>query len=202
MTDETPLATSRRTLLAGMAFMAAAGTLSSRAKAGGDMKHVVLLGDSIFDNKRYVGEEPDVIDQLKADLPAGWTASAECARRLDHFRHGWPAQAPPPRRHPSRGERRRQRCAQAQRPARREGELGRRACSTSSARSEAEFQANYRAMLDRPARGEAARRGLHHLRGALQNPDTHRIAATGLSVFNDIITREAFARGLPLIDLG
>ena len=26
-------------------------------------------------------------------------------------------------------------------------------------------------------------------------------SATGLSVFNDIITREAFARGLPLIDL-
>ena len=75
MTDETPHATSRRTLLAGMALMAAAGAISSRAKAGGDMKHVVLLGDSIFDNKRYVGEEPDVIDQLKADLPAGWTAS-------------------------------------------------------------------------------------------------------------------------------
>ena len=38
------------------------------------MKHVVLLGNSIFDNKRYVGDGPDVIDQLKADLPAGWTA--------------------------------------------------------------------------------------------------------------------------------
>ena len=34
-----------------------------------------------------------------------------------------------------------------------------------------------------------------------RDPDTHRIAATGLSVFNDVITREVFARGLPLIDL-
>ena len=60
-----------------MALMAAASALPARAKAEGDttMKHVVLLGDSIFDNKRYVGDGPDVIDQLKADLPSGWTAS-------------------------------------------------------------------------------------------------------------------------------
>jgi hypothetical protein len=32
-------------------------------------------------------------------------------------------------------------------------------------------------------------------------PDAHKIAATALSVFNGVITREAFARGIPLIDL-
>jgi hypothetical protein len=37
--------------------------------------HVVLLGDSIFDNKAYVGEDPDVIMQLREELPPGWKAS-------------------------------------------------------------------------------------------------------------------------------
>ena len=33
------------------------------------------------------------------------------------------------------------------------------------------------------------------------NPLRRRLAATGLTIFNDCITREAFSRGLPLIDL-
>ncbi|MBT2595724.1 SGNH/GDSL hydrolase family protein [Arthrobacter sp. ISL-72] len=37
--------------------------------------HVVLLGDSIFDNKAYVGEDPGVIMQLREELPPGWKAT-------------------------------------------------------------------------------------------------------------------------------
>jgi hypothetical protein len=37
--------------------------------------HVVLLGDSIFDNERYVPERPPVIEQLRRALPQGWHAS-------------------------------------------------------------------------------------------------------------------------------
>src|SRR5262245_12420736 len=33
------------------------------------MRHFVLLGDSIFDNARYVVPGPSVIDQLRARLP-------------------------------------------------------------------------------------------------------------------------------------
>jgi hypothetical protein len=36
------------------------------------MGHVVLLGDSIFDNARYVPDRPPVIDQLRQALPRGW----------------------------------------------------------------------------------------------------------------------------------
>lgn len=36
---------------------------------------IVLLGDSIFDSKAYVGAGPDVVQQLRADLPSGWAAS-------------------------------------------------------------------------------------------------------------------------------
>ena len=39
------------------------------------MPHVVLLGDSIFDNGRYTGGGPDVVTQVQGRLPSGWSAS-------------------------------------------------------------------------------------------------------------------------------
>jgi hypothetical protein len=38
------------------------------------MTHIVLLGDSIFDNRAYVAPGPDVIEQVRADLP-DWRAT-------------------------------------------------------------------------------------------------------------------------------
>lgn len=38
-------------------------------------EHIVLLGDSIFDNAAYTHGEPSVIDHLRAVLPSGWTAT-------------------------------------------------------------------------------------------------------------------------------
>lgn len=57
---------SRRQFLASM--LAAPAALAS-------MPHIVLLGDSIFDNGSYTGGGPDVIAQLRAAVPAGWKAS-------------------------------------------------------------------------------------------------------------------------------
>lgn len=39
------------------------------------MAHIVLLGDSIFDNKVYVGDEPDVVSHLRAVIPQDWQAT-------------------------------------------------------------------------------------------------------------------------------
>ena len=39
------------------------------------MPHIVLLGDSIFDNAAYTEGGPDVVSQLRGELPAGWTAA-------------------------------------------------------------------------------------------------------------------------------
>jgi hypothetical protein len=39
------------------------------------MAHVVLLGDSVFDNGAYVGAGPDVIAQVRERLPTGSTAT-------------------------------------------------------------------------------------------------------------------------------
>src|SRR3954471_9433124 len=39
------------------------------------MGHVVLLGDSIFDNARYVPDRPPVVEQVRRGLPAGRRAT-------------------------------------------------------------------------------------------------------------------------------
>ena len=39
------------------------------------MGHLVLLGDSVFDNAAYVGGGPDVAAQVRDRLPSGWRAT-------------------------------------------------------------------------------------------------------------------------------
>lgn len=39
------------------------------------MKHIVLLGDSILDNQAYVGDGLDVVSQLRQHIPPQWTAT-------------------------------------------------------------------------------------------------------------------------------
>lgn len=39
------------------------------------MNHLVLLGDSIFDNRAYVAGGPALIDQVHKTIPSGWKAN-------------------------------------------------------------------------------------------------------------------------------
>jgi lysophospholipase L1-like esterase len=39
------------------------------------MRHIILLGDSIFDNKAYVNGAPDVIAHLRRQIPVEWRAT-------------------------------------------------------------------------------------------------------------------------------
>ena len=39
------------------------------------MPHLVLIGDSIFDNARYTSGQPDVISHARKLIPAGWRAT-------------------------------------------------------------------------------------------------------------------------------
>ena len=39
------------------------------------MEHIVLLGDSVFDNKSYVGLSPSVIEHLEGMIPRDWSAT-------------------------------------------------------------------------------------------------------------------------------
>lgn len=161
------------------------------------MKHVVLLGDSIFDNKRFVGDGPDVIKGLSGALPSGTLNAVDGSTTVDI--KGQLKLLPDDATHlvVSVGG---------------NDALQNKSLIEENAQSVAEvldklgkiraaFQAHYRAMLD----GVLARKlptavcsiyGPRYL-----NPDTRNVASTGLSVFNDTITSEAFARGVPLIDL-
>ncbi|MGH1571119.1 GDSL-type esterase/lipase family protein [Methylobacterium sp. P31] len=164
------------------------------------MPHVVLLGDSVFDNAAYVDGGPDVVSQLRAILPAGWQASlfavdgnviADVPRQL--------AGRPRDTSHlvVSVGGNDALRAA---------------AVLDQAARSVAEvlavladvrdrFRAEYVAMLDvvqatvRPA----ALCTIYDPR--YSDPQRRRLTGAALALLNDVITREVFARGLPLIDL-
>jgi len=52
-----------------------AATFPAISLGGMPMAHIVLLGDSIFDNSRYTEGGPDVISQVRQLLPADWRAS-------------------------------------------------------------------------------------------------------------------------------
>lgn len=66
----------RRQMMMTTVGATAMAAFSSNTSAASNPRHVVLLGDSIFDNKIYVGEDdPGVIDQLRTHLPAGWRAT-------------------------------------------------------------------------------------------------------------------------------
>lgn len=162
------------------------------------MGHVILLGDSIFDNGGYVPGGPSVVEHLRKALPAGWRATLlavdgsgveNVARQL--------AKVPADATHlvVSAG--------------------GNNALDHSSlilhesAKSfaevlshleavRAEFQQAYRDMLE----------GVLALRKPVvvctvydAIPDLSQAERAGLSLFNDCILREAFRAGVPVIDL-
>ncbi|RXZ32290.1 SGNH/GDSL hydrolase family protein [Sphingomonas desiccabilis] len=164
------------------------------------MNHVALLGDSILDNRAYVAPEPDVAEQLRARLGRDWRVSLVAVdghvtgdverRQIDRI--------PPDATHliVSAGG---------------NDALGH--ASVLSARAEtvadavdlladaqASFAASYTRMID-----AVARRGLPTavctIYDANHPEPQHRLVVASLALFNDVITRAAFSRGLPVIDL-
>jgi lysophospholipase L1-like esterase len=163
------------------------------------MSHIILLGDSIFDNSAYVPGEPDVVRQLGAALPAGWRASlgavdgattrsvpSQLARLSADATHlvvsagGNDALGASGLLHA---------------PARSVG-----AALAALAEVQDAFEESYDAML-----GAVLARGLPTALCTIYDTPTfapeHRVIKAALSLFNDRVTRAAFARGLPLVDL-
>ena len=199
MTDDTPRP-DRRALLAGMAVLATARALPARAEGNPAMKNVVLLGDSIFDNQAYVGSGPDVIDQLKGDLPAGWTATlaardgattGDIAGQLKTM----PFDAS----HlvvSAGGNDALQEKALIEESAKSVAEV-----LDKLAKIKAAFAKSYGAMLDGVLARKLPTAVCTIYEANYADPTTRQIAAVGLSVFNDEILRQAFRRGVPVIDL-
>ncbi len=160
--------------------------------------HVVLLGDSIFDNAAYVDGGPDVISQLREELP-GWKCSllaldgdviSGVARQLG----GLPLDAthlvvsvggndalgyaPLLQEHPA--------------------SVAEALLLLGAARDR--FDADYRAMLPAVlARGLPA--AVCTIYDTPPSEPNQQVIKAALSLFNDVITRAAFSAGAPLIDL-
>jgi hypothetical protein len=159
--------------------------------------HVVLLGDSIFDNASYVPGGPPVIEQLRTRLPAGWKASllaVDGAVVQDVNRQLARLQADATHVVVSAGGN----DALAS-----SGILSRPADSAVEvfaelADAQAQFQRDYRDMLHILA--DAGRpTAICTIYDSV--PGLSREAVVALSAFNDVILREGIRHGLPIIDL-
>ncbi|GAA2729103.1 SGNH/GDSL hydrolase family protein [Cellulomonas aerilata] len=161
--------------------------------------HVVLLGDSIFDNGVYVPGGPDVVTHLRGELPAGWAATllavdGDVTAGIPRQLASLPADAT----HlvVSVGG---------------NDALGHAHLLGAPVRSVAEgiallgraqsaFERDYAAMLD----GVLAT-GLPTAVCTVYdtNPSApeHAVIRSALALFNDAITRTAFARAVPVVDL-
>lgn len=164
------------------------------------MSHVVLLGDSVFDNGAYVQGGPDVVRQVRAVLPDGGRATllavdgavlADVPRQL--------ARLPEDATHlvvSAGGNDALRASGVLDRPA---GSIAEAVAALAEVRNR--FREAYRAMLDAVlARGRpAAICTIYDPR--YPDPARRSVAAAALTLLNDVITREAFARDLALIDL-
>jgi hypothetical protein len=164
------------------------------------MNHVVLLGDSIFDNAAYVGGAPDVIKQVRAILPDEWRAtllavdgSMTCniSRQLEKL----PADAT----HLVLSVGGNDAINNAD-------ILQRRATSTADALNQLasaadQFEHGYNEMLRRVLSRNLPTAICTIYYPCFPDADVQRLSVTALTVFNDCIIRAAVANGLPLIDL-
>jgi hypothetical protein len=164
------------------------------------MSHVVLLGDSIFDNAAYVPGDPDVVKQVREKLPSGWQASlcaADGAVTRDVERQI--GRVPQDATHlvVSVGANDALRHVDIFRqPARSVAEVMARLSDIRE-----KFAGEYRAMLDAVMRLRLPTALCTIYDARFADPQEQRLVVTGLAIFNDAITRAAFARRLSLIDL-
>ena len=162
--------------------------------------HVVLLGDSILDNKAYVGDGPDVVAQLRAALPPGSTATllatdGDSARDVARQLAALPAEAT----HLIISAGGNDAIAEA-------GVLMEGAASVAEAVEKLadvaqRFDRAYWAML-----GNALAQGLPTTVCTIYDPNfgdptEQLLTSTALALFNDVILRNAFAAGAPVLDL-
>jgi lysophospholipase L1-like esterase len=163
------------------------------------MSHLVLLGDSIFDNGAYVGQAPDLVQQLRTRLGQGWQATllavdgdvtADVQRQLG----GLPRDAT----HLVVSVGGNDALGSA-------SILAQPATSVAEAVGRlAEAQSRFRQAYARMVEAVVAT-GLPAALCTIYDSNypepQRRVVVAGLALFNDVITRAAFSRRLPVLDL-
>jgi hypothetical protein len=164
------------------------------------MPHIVLLGDSIFDNAAYVAGGPDVVRQLREILPNGWRATlnardgaviADLPQQLTTLPGDATHLIVSVGGNDALGE---------------SGLLDRKLSSMAEALElitvvRERFRSAYARMLDQVSRRKLPVAACTIYEARFPEPVTRRLAATALTALNDAITREAFARNIDCIDL-
>ncbi|HYZ63333.1 MAG TPA: SGNH/GDSL hydrolase family protein [Acetobacteraceae bacterium] len=159
-------------------------------------RHVVLLGDSILDNGAYTDGGPDVTAQLRAHVPC--TLAARDGSVVADV-PGQLARAPDAATHLVIS-------AGGNDALRYEHVLAAPAASVAAALAllgevAGHFRAQYGVMLDAVTRRALPTAVCTIYDPRFPEPERQRLAVAGLALFNDAIIREAFARGLAVIDL-
>ncbi len=164
------------------------------------MKHITLLGDSIFDNKSYVGGGRDVITHLREQMPDDCKAALAA---VDGARSegvaGQLAKAPDDATHIF--------VSVGGNDALYEADVLQMRVSASAevfnvlADRASAFEERYKKMLGAVLNLKKPTTLCTIYYPRMDDAFTQKIAVSALSSFNDVIIRQAFASGLPLIDL-
>jgi hypothetical protein len=163
------------------------------------MPHVVLLGDSIFDNAAYVQGGPDVVRQLRAALPKEWQATllavdgavvADVSRQLQRL----PADAT----HLAVSAGGNDALGASFLLGQKVGSVGEGVALLEQAQRR--FAGDYTTMVD-PVLQTGLSTALCTIYDTPASQPDQPVIRASLALFNDVITRAAFSRGLPLIDL-
>ena len=164
------------------------------------MPHVVLIGDSIFDNSPYTRGEPDVVSQVRGLLPPGWEATllAVDGSTTDHVA----AQLGRLPRHATHlvlsvgGNNALMHLGVLEAPA------------SSMAKSiealadiASDFEKRYRAATAACLDTALPLAVCTIYNGWFEDQSFQRVASTTLTLFNDVIIRVAIEHSLPVIDL-
>jgi hypothetical protein len=166
------------------------------------MGHIVLLGDSIFDNAAYVAGGPDAVSQLRATLPTGWQATLlaldgafinDVPRQLARMPRDTTHMVLSVGGNDALGH-----SDLLERRARNGAEV-----LTWFGKAAGEFADRYRALLDRIARDKRADQRVFvcTIYDGNLGPELHRAATAAIALFDDAITRAAREHGWPVIEL-
>jgi hypothetical protein len=186
---------SRRAVLAG-----GAGVLATHRRAEERMTHIVLLGDSVIDNKSYVGQGPDVAEQLRVLAPKEWqvtrlamdgAVSSDVLRQLENSPADTTHLVISAGGNDALGE---------------SGVLDATAHSVGEvlmrlANIQDRFREGYAQMLKAADSRKLPTAVCSVYDPRFPDPLRRRVSALALSVINDVITREAFRYQFTLIDL-
>jgi GDSL-like lipase/acylhydrolase family protein len=165
-----------------------------------DMKHIVLLGDSVFDNKAYVNGGLDVLAQVRRQIPAGWKATLRAVDGsvVENVRNQ-ALDLPDDATHLVVSAGGNDAILNA-------GILQQKVASSAEvldklANMAGEFDRHYREMLQSVLSLKKPTAVCTIYFPRIPEPFTQKIAVAALATFNDVIIRQAFLAGVPLIDL-